>query len=877
MEKKLLILYVCFLIVTLVPASALETSSIISQKTEDIKANQASIIEDKNKISDSNDAINYHVNIIRDTIDGMNNVKWYQFWKWNFYINEGPQRIQDESKIVESLSQDVGKTSTNIGQNGNNSGNIGNTSLQLGIEEANKVTEPDTANNHYNSGIDKDNADLIASKLSSRFQTEYSVVSADTLNNGDIVQYPLTHNNYMYLQYVGLNPKGDTALFLGDSNTAVRLPVAALKSIQYKISPKTAGLNTKLSTSKLSNNKTILPPIENAFTSQLTCYIATIQKKGLEDYNNTKVNDYNKQIEDKKDTRNTGSNLMIAGGVIGSVVIGLTFTMYMLTDLCVVIGGMGAIFPPLLACQIPAVSSVVVLAWIVVVLGVTSAALLCTGGGIYATANSKINKLNGDKTTFINGCNAIETDLETYNNGAANNLPVAQNMFLDVEQNENLHGKLNATDKDGDGLFYNLDKKSANGDVAVNKNGLYVYAPHKGFVGNDSFTYKCNDGYGNSNIATVNVVVHPFNHAPVSADMMFDIETNTNLTGQLKATDQDGDPITYNILNTTSHGNITVNPDGTFTYTPTDGFIGNDSFTYTAKDWKENGNTATVQINVHPVNHLPVTQDVNLKVAKNENINSNFLAKDEDGDNLFFKLIDKPSKGTITLNTDGTFTYTPNKNVVGNDLFTYKANDWQGESNIGMVNIEIYEFNHPPVANNISITTQKNHPFTGLFNATDLDDDKLTYKIITKPTHGAINILNTGQFVYTPINGFTGNDKFTYTANDGKNQSNTATVEITVSNIIKTIKENALINNNQNTRSTNSKNTKETQQTESPIVSKTNIPTNSQTANTLNTTNTSLMNPLIQNNPINYVLSLINNTTHTIQQIIQQILKIIHN
>ena len=109
-------MYVCFLIVTLVPASALETSSIISQKTDDIKENQASIVEDKNKISEDNDAINYHVNIIRDTIDGMNNVKWYQFWKWNFYINDGPQRIQDESKIVESLSNDVGKTATNIGQ-----------------------------------------------------------------------------------------------------------------------------------------------------------------------------------------------------------------------------------------------------------------------------------------------------------------------------------------------------------------------------------------------------------------------------------------------------------------------------------------------------------------------------------------------------------------------------------------------------------------------------------------------------------------------------------------------------------------------------------------------------------------------------------------
>ena len=711
------------------------------------------------------------------------------------------------------------------------------------------------------------------------------VSAKGNLNKGDIVQYPSSLGNYIYLEYIGLNPTGDTALFLGDSNTAVRLPLSALNSIKYKIKPET-NINTNIASSVVSKNNintTKQNPLLNTVKSQqniagvLVHYIASTQEDGLKTYNKSQVNAYNNQINDKKDTCTTGSNLMIAGGVIGAVSIGMWTVIYFLVGLSNVCYALSLVCPALAAGGILSTATMGILIIIAGVLAVTSATLLVTGGGIYATANSKINNLNGDKTTFINGCNAIESDLETYNNGAANNLPVAQNLLIDAEQNNNIIGTFNATDADGDKLIYSTVQQASNGLVKVNSNGTYTYTPNNGFVGNDSFTYKSNDGYGNSNIATVNVVVHPFNHPPVSTDMVFDIETNTNLTGQLKATDQDGDPITYNILNTTSHGNITVNPDGTFTYTPTDGFIGNDTFTYTAKDWKENGNITTVQINVHPVNHLPVTQDLNLKVAKNENITSNFLAKDEEGDNLFFKLIDKPSKGTLTLNTDGTFTYTPNKNVVGNDVFTYKANDWQGASNLGMVNIEIYEFNHPPVANNISITTQKNHPFTGLFNATDLDDDKLTYKIITKPTHGAINILNTGQFVYTPINGFTGNDKFTYTANDGKNQSNTATVEITVSNIIKTIKENALINNNHNIRSSNSKNTKEPQQTESPIVSKTNIPTNSQTANTLNTTNTSLINPLIQNNPINYILSLINNTTNTINQIIQQIIKIIQN
>ena len=112
-------------------------------------------------------------------------------------------------------------------------------------------------------------------------------------------------------------------------------------------------------------------------------------------------------------------------------------------------------------------------------------------------------------------------------------------------------------------------------------------------------------------------------------------------------------------MNSTSQGNITLNANGTFNYIPADGFIGNDSFTYAAKDWKETGNIATVQINVHPVNHAPVANDINITMNKNENIAGNLTATDEDGDLLSYNLKDKPSNGKLNLNSDGSFDYTP--------------------------------------------------------------------------------------------------------------------------------------------------------------------------------------------------------------------------
>jgi len=76
------------------------------------------------------------------------------------------------------------------------------------------------------------------------------------------------------------------------------------------------------------------------------------------------------------------------------------------------------------------------------------------------------------------------------------------------------------------------------------------------------------DRFGDSNTATV--TVHPVNVLLVSNNLIFDMETNTTLNGTLNATDANKDSITYKLINNASNGNITVNPNGTFIYTPID-------------------------------------------------------------------------------------------------------------------------------------------------------------------------------------------------------------------------------------------------------------------------------------------------------------------
>ena len=141
-----------------------------------------------------------------------------------------------------------------------------------------------------------------------------------------------------------------------------------------------------------------------------------------------------------------------------------------------------------------------------------------------------------------------------------------------------------------------------NGVATLSSDGSLVYVPPTaGFTGVDRFTYKANDGTADSNVATVTIAVG--NHAPVAVNDAYTTTQGTPLTiaapGVLtNDTDADSDPLTAVKVGDPVHGTVTVNVNGTFTYTPTTGYSGADSFTYTANDGAANSNTATVSVTV---------------------------------------------------------------------------------------------------------------------------------------------------------------------------------------------------------------------------------------------------------------------------------------
>ncbi len=354
---------------------------------------------------------------------------------------------------------------------------------------------------------------------------------------------------------------------------------------------------------------------------------------------------------------------------------------------------------------------------------------------------------------------------------------------------------INDTDAEADTLSASLFSGPANGTLALNGDGSFLYTPHAGFTGMDSFIYFANDGTTNSMLAAVTLQIDGQGASPVAADDSFTVSEdgvlNIGSTEGVLAndTDGDGDPLTATLVAGPASGTLALNADGSFTYIPNANFFGSDSFTYNATDGGGISNVATVNITVEPVNDLPTA--VNDEVSTDEDtelVGGSVVANDidPDGDLLTAALVSDVQHGTLALSGDGAFTYTPEENFFGIDGFSYTVSDGTGTSGVATVTITVNSVNDLPTAVNDEYSTDEDTPLTipapgVLGNDSDVEGDPLTASIVTGPLNGAVTMNSDGSFVYTPNANYSGIDGFSYLANDGSGDSMlVASVTITV-------------------------------------------------------------------------------------------------
>lgn len=240
------------------------------------------------------------------------------------------------------------------------------------------------------------------------------------------------------------------------------------------------------------------------------------------------------------------------------------------------------------------------------------------------------------------------------------------------------------------------------------------------------------------------------------------------------------------------NGTVSIDPEGSFTYTPNPGFVGMDVFSYSASDGVLLSCPASVTIQVTEPNEPPVAVDDEYTVAEDTVLTvdaaEGVLANDtdEDGDVLTAVLVDAPTRGSLDFQADGSFVYTPDENFNGTDTFTYLVTDGSLESDVATVTITVTPVNDAPVAQPDSYTVEADGVLTvsaemGVMeNDFDVEGDSLTAQVDQFPANGSLEFNSDGSFVYTPDPGFSGQDSFAYFVSDGQDDSDPQTVLIEV-------------------------------------------------------------------------------------------------
>ncbi|WP_206483423.1 Ig-like domain-containing protein [Thalassotalea sp. G2M2-11] len=363
-----------------------------------------------------------------------------------------------------------------------------------------------------------------------------------------------------------------------------------------------------------------------------------------------------------------------------------------------------------------------------------------------------------------------------------NEAPVANPQTLTTGEDTPLNITLTGTDPENDTLTYTLVSAPTNGGLSGTAPNL-IYTPSADYIGNDSFTFTVTDIATNTSLAaTITITVTDVNDLPVATPQNISTLEETPIAITLSGTDSDGTIASYTQVTSPSGGLLT----GTLpnlTYTPNVNFFGNDSFTFTVTD-DDGGvsSAATVTITVNNVNDAPTAVNDTATVAEDSTNNTiAVLVNDSDPDNDVLSVISaSASSGQVSINTNGTLSFTPAANFSGTVTITYTISDGNGGTSTATVTVTVTDVNDIPVATPQSLSVDEDNPLTITLSGTDDDGTVVSYTQATNPTNGVL----TGDIpnlTYTPASNFFGEDSFTFTVTDDQGAiSLEGTISITV-------------------------------------------------------------------------------------------------
>ncbi|MDP2341296.1 MAG: Ig-like domain-containing protein [Deltaproteobacteria bacterium] len=371
--------------------------------------------------------------------------------------------------------------------------------------------------------------------------------------------------------------------------------------------------------------------------------------------------------------------------------------------------------------------------------------------------------------------------LITVNVAARNDTPTGITASASGNEDSPIGGTLTANDVDGDTPTFALVAQAQDGVVVVNGDGSFTYTPRLDFNGSDTFTFTASDATTTSAVTNAALTVNAVNDPPSASDGSLAGDEDGVLSGQLVATDVDN-TLTFALAAPAANGDVVVNPDGSFTFTPDSNFNGTDAFTFTATDGTTTTAPATISLTVASKNDAPTATPATPSGTEDAVLSGQLAANDVDGDPLTFVLGAQGANGTAIVNTDGSFTYTPVTNFSGTDRFTFTATDGTATTGATDVNVTITGANDAPTASAAAANGVEDAAIAGQLEADDVDGDALTFALGTQllATKGRAVVNADGTFTYTPNANANGDDAFSFTVTDGTATTAETTVSVTL-------------------------------------------------------------------------------------------------
>lgn len=266
---------------------------------------------------------------------------------------------------------------------------------------------------------------------------------------------------------------------------------------------------------------------------------------------------------------------------------------------------------------------------------------------------------------------------------------------------------------------------------------------------------------------------------PTVQNITFTTPEDIPKTFTFTGSDPQNAALTYGISTQPEHGTVVVS-GGAATYTPNANYHGTDIFYYIATSVNGNSNIGTIIATITAVDDEPNTMDATATTDEDNAIDISLSAEEYDGDNIQFIIRINPPNGSATI-SGNIATYTPNQDWYGTDSFTFEAVDVSSKSilNIATATITVNPINDAPIVNDVSAEVNLGASVEINLDGSDVEGDNLTYSVVDSPTNGSVAISGSVA-TYTPDSGPTANYTFTYKANDGTDDSNTATVTTAV-------------------------------------------------------------------------------------------------